>query len=244
MKEVMRDWQGAATGPHESRVGDAASLGFVLCGKCGLPFTAKGLGAHARSCSGTRPPRPLNSVASGSCVDGGGQGVRRVEASPVRTSEDRGGSRPEEGNSSPGFRPPLIAAGGRINMLSPTVNPGSSTPGSAAAQALQALMLYSGGREKKWLLDEISLFNVPVRRRCFPKEASRLPKEALDETLSLALSLHNSSFLALSTFSPVVLFPRFLLRPLPNGCQGSFAAATLARRCNLLREGKLSVLLT
>ena len=33
--------------PRESRVGDAAALGFILCGKCGLPFTAKGLGAHA-----------------------------------------------------------------------------------------------------------------------------------------------------------------------------------------------------
>jgi hypothetical protein len=92
-------------------------------------------------------------------------------------------------------------------------------------------------------LDEISLFNVPVRRRCFPKEASRLLREALDETLYLALSLHSSSPLAFSAFSLVVLFPRLLLRPLPDGCQGCFAAATLARRCSLLREGKLSVLL-
>jgi hypothetical protein len=46
-------------------------------------------------------------------------------------------------------------------------------------------MLYSEGGEKKWLLDEISLFNVPVGRRYFPKEASRLPREALEETLSL-----------------------------------------------------------
>ena len=37
-------------------------------------------------------------------------------------------------------------------MASPAANPGSSTPGSAAAQALQALMLYSEGEEKKWLL--------------------------------------------------------------------------------------------
>ena len=129
-------------------------------------------------------------------------------------------------------------------MLSPSVNPGSSTPGSAVAHALQALMRYSGGGEKKWLLDEISLFNVPVRRRCFPKEASRLLREALDETHSLALSLHNSSPLAFNAFSLVVLFPRLLLCPLPDGGHGSFAAATLARRCNLLWEEKLSVLLT
>jgi len=129
-------------------------------------------------------------------------------------------------------------------MASPAANPGSSTPGSAAAQALQALMLYSEGGEKKWLLDEISLLNVSDRRRCFPKEASRLLREALDETLSLALSLHNSSPLAFSAFSLVVLFPRLLLRPLPDGCQGCFAAEALARRCSLLREGKLLVLLT
>ena len=103
-------------------------------------------------------------------------------------------------------------------MASPAANPGSSTPGSAAAHALQALMLYSEGGEKKWLLDEISLFNVHVRRRSFPKEASRLLREALDETLSLALSLHSSSPLAFNAFSLVVLFPRLLLRPLPDGC--------------------------
>ena len=129
-------------------------------------------------------------------------------------------------------------------MSSPAANPGSSTHGSAAAHALQARMLYSGGGENNWLLDEISLFNVPVRRRCFPKEASRLLREALDETLSLAMSLHNSSPLAFSALSLFVLFPRLLIRPLPDGCEGSFAAATLARRCNLVRDGTLSVLLT
>ena len=79
-------------------------------------------------------------------------------------------------------------------------------------------MLDSEGGEKKWLLDEISLFNVPVRRRSFPKEASRLLREAVDETLSLTLSLHSSSPLAFNAFSLFVLFPRLLLRPLPDGC--------------------------
>ena len=102
--------------------------------------------------------------------------------------------------------------------MSPAVNPGSTTPRSAAAQALKALMLDSGGGEKKWLLDEISLFNVPVRRRSFPKEAAKQPRKDLDETLSLALSLHKSSPLAFSAFSVFVLFPRLLLRPLPDGC--------------------------
>ncbi len=34
--------------------------------------------------------------------------------------------------------------------------------------------------ETKWLMDEISLFNVPVKRRKFPKEASNLLREVLD----------------------------------------------------------------
>ncbi len=129
-------------------------------------------------------------------------------------------------------------------MNCPALLPGSSTPGSAAAQALRSLMLNYAGGEGKWLLEEISLFNVLVRRRCFPKEASRALREVLDETLSMALSLHNSSPMAFSAFSLFVLFPRLLLRPLPDGCQGCFAAAALTRRCNLLREGNLKVLLT
>jgi hypothetical protein len=95
-----------------------------------------------------------------------------------------------------------------------------------------------------WLLNEISSFNVPVKCRCFPKEASRALREALDETLSMVLSLHKSSPLAFSAFALFVLFPRLLMRPLPDGCQGSFAAAALSRICSLLREGEISVLLT
>ena len=128
-------------------------------------------------------------------------------------------------------------------MLSPAAIPRSSTPKSAAAQALNSIMLQSNDGVDNWLLHEISSFNVPVKRRCFPKEASIALREALDETLSLALSLHKSSPLAFIAFALLVNFPRLLLRPLPDGCQGSFAAAALARGCNLLREGKISVLL-
>ena len=128
--------------------------------------------------------------------------------------------------------------------MSPALIPGSSTPGSAAAHALEALMMDSAGGEQKWLLDEIALFNVPIKRRSFPKEASRLLREALDKTLSMALSLHGSSPLAFNAFSLFFLFPRLFLRPLPDGCKGSFAAATLLRRCNVLREGRITVLLT
>ena len=129
-------------------------------------------------------------------------------------------------------------------MLSPASIPGSTTLGSAAAQALASIMHESSEGADSWLLNEISSFNVPVKCRCFPKEASRALREALDETLSMVLSLHKSSPLAFSAFALFVLFPRLLMRPLPDGCQGSFAAAALSRICSLLREGEISVLLT
>ena len=128
--------------------------------------------------------------------------------------------------------------------MSPATIPVSTTSCSAAAQALQALMLHSPEGEEKWLLNEISGYNVPVKRRCFPKEASRALREALDDTLSLAVSLHNSSPLAMSALALFVLFPRLLLRSLPDGCQGTFAAANLSRRCSLLKEGKIATMLS
>ena len=92
-------------------------------------------------------------------------------------------------------------------------------------------------------MNEISLYNVPVKHRSCPKEASLSLREALDETLLLAMSLLRSSPLAFSAFDLFVLFPRLLLRPLPDGCQGSFAVAVLSRRCNLRREGEITTLL-
>ena len=100
---------------------------------------------------------------------------------------------------------------------------------------MQPIMLHSTGGEEKWLLNEISNFNAPVKFRGFPKEASVALREILDETLSLALSLYKSPPLAFSAFSLFVLFPRLLLRPLPEGCQGGFAAAALIMMCRQLR---------
>ena len=90
-------------------------------------------------------------------------------------------------------------------------------------------------------MNEISLFNVPNKRRCFPKEAYRAPREALDEVISLAISLHKSSPLAFSAFALYALFPRMLPRPLPDCCQGSFATTALSRRCSLLMEGQIDL---
>ena len=77
-------------------------------------------------------------------------------------------------------------------------------------------MLHSPEGEEKLLLKEISSYIVPVKRHCFPKEASRALRKALDETLSLTFSLHKSSPLTFSAFALFVLFPRLLLRPLPD----------------------------
>ena len=90
------------------------------------------------------------------------------------------------------------------------------------------------GGEERWLINEISHFNVPVKRRSFPKEASEALREALDITLSFALSLHKNSPLSFSASALFVLFPRLLLRPLQDGCQGRLAAAALLERCKKL----------
>ena len=105
-------------------------------------------------------------------------------------------------------------------------------------------MLRSQGREKKWLLNEISSHNVPVKRRSFPKDASEQLRDVLDSILTLALSLHKNSPLAFSAYSLFVLFMHLLLRPLPHGCQGRFADAALKRRCLLYVTGDIGRLLT
>jgi hypothetical protein len=124
-------------------------------------------------------------------------------------------------NPSPGFLAPLIAAGRRSNTLSPATIPGSTTPCNAAAHALQALMLHSSEGEVKWMLNEIFGYNVPVKRRCFPKETSKALREALDETLSLSFSLHKSSPLAMSAFALFGLYlPEIASTPPPGRLSG------------------------
>ncbi len=89
-------------------------------------------------------------------------------------------------------------------------------------------MALARGGEENLLLHEISFYNVPVKRRAFPKESELLLREALDATLSLALSL---PYLMPYLF---VLFPRLVLRPLLDGCQGRVAAAEFEKRCKML----------
>jgi hypothetical protein len=99
------------------------------------------------------------------------------------------------------------------------------------------------GGEDRWLIHEISSFNVPVKRRSFPKEASEALREALDITLSFALFLHKTSPLSFSASALFVLFPRLILRPLPDGCQGRLAVAALLERCMKLLVGDVASLI-
>jgi hypothetical protein len=104
-------------------------------------------------------------------------------------------------------------------------------------------MSIAEGGEEKWLLREISSFNVPVKTRYFPKESSVLLRQALGDVLFLALSLHKSSRMAFNSHAVFVLFPRIIFRPLPNGCQGGLATTALSRRCTILRDRDLVSLL-
>ena len=103
-------------------------------------------------------------------------------------------------------------------MIAMALLPGSFIQGSVAPQALKGLVASAQGGEECWLLNKISSFNVPVKIRSFPKEASEALREAQDITHSFVLSLHKSSHMGFSAAALFVLFPRLILRPLPEGC--------------------------
>jgi hypothetical protein len=62
----------------------------------------------------------------------------------------------------------------------------------------------------------------------------------MDVTLSLALSIHKDSPLAFSAAALNVLFPRFLMRLLPDGCQGRVVVTELEKRCMMLSSGDVA----
>jgi hypothetical protein len=94
-------------------------------------------------------------------------------------------------------------------MTSPVGLQDITTPGSSAAQALMDITRRTPEGEGGWLLSEISNLNVPVKRRSFPKEASLALRDALDYSLSSALSLHMNS--------PMAIYERLLfVHPFPE----------------------------
>ena len=78
-------------------------------------------------------------------------------------------------------------------------------------------MLRSPEGEDKWLLTEISSFDVPVKRKSFPKEAATVLRDTLDSVLPHAFSLYKNYPMAFSAYDLFVLFRLLCLRPLPNG---------------------------
>ena len=93
-------------------------------------------------------------------------------------------------------------------------------------------------------MSEISNYNVLVKHSSFPKEAFSVLRVALESIVALALSLHMNYSMAFSAYSLLVLFPRDLLRPLPNGCQGRFGDGVLRKRCELFNAGDIMRLIT
>ncbi len=107
-------------------VGNAEAQGFSLYGMCGFPFTFKSLGAHARFCSGPRPSRPLEPLAS--CllgIDNEDSGAGGGSGTPSTVGRVDNSRRLAGGSVEPslGFLALLIAVGGRSIMLSPATIP-------------------------------------------------------------------------------------------------------------------------
>jgi len=198
---------------------------FNVCRDCGLPFLHKGFISHTKTCKRVPPRRvPLPPHPTPTRILSPSLPLPINMAQPLQTMI---GPTPRSRLSSL----PLFSSCQRELVPSPACMEGGSTPGSSAAQALQDLMTKSMDGEEKWLLNEISLFDVPVKRKAFPKEASSLLRDTLDVILSLALTLKRNSSIAFSAYSLFILFPRLLLRPLPTRCQSRFAEAAFRNRC-------------
>jgi hypothetical protein len=229
-RAICMEWQGSCPGAHELA---APSLpNHAPCKFCGLPFSVKGLNYHTRICKKIPPRRPLYPPIPPSSP----------ALTPIPHSTPPSSSAPH--SVSLPFIPHLTSENRRSGLSTLALLPTCTIPGSAAAQSLLSLMENSPKGEDSWLLNEISSFNVPVKRRSFPKEASEALREALDATLSFALSLHKTSPLAFSASALFVLFPRLILRPLADGCQGRLAAATFLERCRKLSVGDVASLIS
>jgi hypothetical protein len=221
--------KGCASGIHEASTPTLG--GFCICEGCGLPFLYKGIPANSRNCKSVPPHTRLQTHPHASLP-------------PLVLPVSRPALQHHFASSSLAFLPPLTITGHhRAVTSSPASLQDNTKPGSSAAQALMDIMRRSPEGEDKWLLTKISNFNVPVKHRSFPKEASSTLRDTLDCTLSMALSLHGDSPMALSAYSLFILFYRLLLRPLPTGCHSRFADAAQRKRCELLLAGEVQRLL-
>jgi len=168
-KSILGEWKCHAPGPHE--LFTPSLTAFNMCNDCGLPFLHKGFISHTKTCKRVPPrrvllpPQPLPPQILSPCLPNSPLPINRAQ--PLRTTI---GPTPRSRLSSL----PSFSTVHHESAPAPASMEGSSTPGSSAAQALQDLMISSIDGEEKWLLNEFSLFNVLVKRRAFPKEASSL----------------------------------------------------------------------
>ena len=159
----------------------------------------------------------------------------------------RGDSRPNRSDSTSSPPPPsiptLTASSGRRSLATTTTLEGSSTPGSATARAIKAIVEASLFDASVWLLHELTQFNVKINRTSFPKESREVIFNAVDTVLKLAVSMPQHDPLAFSSYSDFILFPRLILKSLRPGYQGRHAALALARRCEMLMDGRVAELI-
>jgi hypothetical protein len=80
---------------------------------------------------------------------------------------------------------------------------------------------------------------VKVNRTSFPNESREVIFTTLNTILKLAMTLPHQDPLAVSAYSAFVMFPRMILRSLPPGCKGRFAAGEFAK----FNEGMIAKLI-
>jgi hypothetical protein len=119
----------------------------------------------------------------------------------------------------------------------------SLTPRSATARAIKELIEASPFIPKDWLINELTMFNVKVNKKTFPREIGDLVHIALDTILGIATALPQEDPLALPTYAGYVMFSRLILRSLPPGCKGKHAADAFARRCKMFLDGQVAKLI-
>ncbi len=116
-------------------------------------------------------------------------------------------------------------------------------PYNATAKAILTIIEASGLPPEDWLNNEISIFNVKIIRRTFPRENGELIRNTFDNILGLATSLPPNNPLTYPAYAADVMFPRLILRSLPPGCKGKHVAAAFERRCNMSSNGEIAELI-
>ena len=92
----------------------------------------------------------------------------------------------------------------------------STTPCNATAKALSVIVEASALSPKDLLNNEISMLNVKINRKTFPRENGELVRTTFDNILGLATSLPPNNPLALPAYAAYAMSSRLILRSLPR----------------------------